>query len=372
MKIATIKARNVYAIAEVLRELDVDVAQVLETVGITPEIFSDPQSTLPYSLVGRLLRECVRVTGCEDFGLRVGVKSDATAMGLTGLVSLNSPTLGEALQVITSSLMTSDTGGEAVLELRDENAILSYVVTAPNVEAADQITDGAIAIACRTMRQLCGSYWHPSRVALTREPPQNARPFLQFFMAPIEYRARAGGLTFPADFLRNQVLNSNPDYLEILSPLLKESAHRAHSDFVSQVKTILRTQSIGGRLTLNRAALELRLSPRTLTRRLRTSGVPFSHLVNQLKFEAAQALLVKNCKCREIAIILGFADAAAFSRAFRSWAGTTPIAIGPRAAHDALGVRTKVPVQPHSQPCDLRREWSGRAPKGESRTALDK
>jgi hypothetical protein len=87
-----------------------------------------------------------------------------------------------------------------------------------------------MATALNIMRQLCGSAWRPNRVQLTRSPPRDSTPFSKFFAAPIDYAEPAGCLVFDAAALDGPVRDRNPDYAEILAPLLDEAAARALFD----------------------------------------------------------------------------------------------------------------------------------------------
>ena len=64
---------------------------------------------------------------------------------------------------------------------------------------------------------------------------------------------------------------------------------------------------------------------RTLNRRLAGFGTTFRELVDESRYEAARQMLESSAmEVREIAAWLGYADASAFTRAFRRWSGTTP------------------------------------------------
>ena len=78
------------------------------------------------------------------------------SLGLTGLVSMHAPTVRDALQIISNSIQTSNTGVATTLDVRGQIASFLYVVTAPNIESSDQIVDAGIAVIVNTMRQLCG------------------------------------------------------------------------------------------------------------------------------------------------------------------------------------------------------------------------
>jgi AraC-like DNA-binding protein len=63
-----------------------------------------------------------------------------------------------------------------------------------------------------------------------------------------------------------------------------------------------------------------------LNRRLKAEGTTFQKLLDEVRFDAACQLLdTSSIPIAEIAASLGYADPAAFSRAFRRWSGATPL-----------------------------------------------
>src|SRR5271168_4524218 len=111
---------------------------------------------------------------------------------------MHASTVRDALQIISGSIKTSNTGVATMLEEHGVVASFQYVVTAPNIENADHIVDAAIAVIVNTMRQLCGPTWRPKRVRLTRDPPRDKSPFALFFRVPVEFGALTAGLIFDA------------------------------------------------------------------------------------------------------------------------------------------------------------------------------
>ena len=66
-------------------------------------------------------------------------------------------------------------------------------------------------------------------------------------------------------------------------------------------------------------------SVRTLQRRLQESGLSYSELVNELRFETAARLLREtDATALEIALEVGYEDPSHFSRAFKRLAGISP------------------------------------------------
>jgi len=237
---------------------------------------------------------------------------------------MHAPTVRDALQIVSGTLKTSNTGVATILDVRGKTAAFHYIVTAPNIESADQIVDAGIAVICNTMRTLCGPAWRPDRVRLTRDPPCDRAPFAQFFKAPVEFAATTASVFFEAATLDWPVRERDPDFANILNPLLEEAVANAEGDFVSAVKSALRARIGRGALTRDSVCRALGVNARTLAHRLEASGVTFSGLADEVRFDAAQTLLLKDRRLAEIAADLGFAEPSAFIRAFKAWSGTTP------------------------------------------------
>ena len=85
----------------------------------------------------------------------------------------------------------------------------------------------------------------------------------------------------------------NPDYADILAPLLEEATANAPGDFVASVKSIIRTRIGAGALSRDSVCRALGLNARNFARRLEAHGVTYSGLADEAKYEAAQSFLTK-------------------------------------------------------------------------------
>ena len=80
-------------------------------------------------------------------------------------------------------------------------------------------------------------------------------------------------------------------------------------------------------LTEGQASKRLGLSARRLREILKGEDTSFRKIVDDLRFATAQQFLAtSHVGLREIALLLGYSDATAFSRAFQRWSGKPPSA----------------------------------------------
>lgn len=119
----------------------------------------------------------------------------------------------------------------------------------------------------------------------------------------------------------------NAELLEMLTPVLDRTLDEQASrrSLTGTVKWIIKQSLMGGRYDIQAVARELKLSERTLQRRLTEEGTSFKQLLAQARHEQAKAYLADPLlDIQEVACLVGYEDQNSFYRAFRSWEGDTP------------------------------------------------
>jgi AraC-like DNA-binding protein len=315
----------VAAIPAVLRALGASPARVFEKAGVDLSLFDDPEAVIPLASVGHLVQQAVATTGCQHFGLLVGQQGGLQSLGLVGLVVRYSPDVGTALRRLGLYLHLYH-GGQVTEVAEDEHlATLTYAFCQPDIDAVDQIEDGALAIMCNMLRTLCGPGWHPIEVRLAHRAPDNVRPFARFFQAPLRFNAEQSALVMPADLLHLRLPDAGDELRRLLRKEIEELEARHGDDFPAQVRSVLRAALLTGHAHADQVAGLFSIHSRTMTRRLEAFGCNFKTLVEETRLEIAREMLQNtSLDVSHISASLDYSDARAFTRAFRRWTGTTP------------------------------------------------
>lgn len=104
-----------------------------------------------------------------------------------------------------------------------------------------------------------------------------------------------------------------------------ERGARKEASFRCEVEAVVEPLLAAGDANIDRVARDMGLSRQTLYRRLKSEGVTFEQLLDQLRHKLALRLLGdQHMPVKQAAWRLGFSDPAAFSRAFKRWTGTAP------------------------------------------------
>ncbi|WP_434025574.1 helix-turn-helix transcriptional regulator [Pseudomonas aeruginosa] len=148
----------------------------------------------------------------------------------------------------------------------------------------------------------------------------------QLMGAPLQFDAETASLDFAPDALSLHIVRT-PDEIprlmrhapaSLIQVLVEQAA------LPTQLIALLQ-QSMPHSLTLEEAASQMAMSPRTLHRKLAALGESFQSIEDGWRFrQASQLLSCTDNPVKQIAMDLGFSDQATFRRAFSQWAGHLP------------------------------------------------
>lgn len=308
-----------------VRELGCDPAPLFRDAGFEMATFDDPDARVPYVAGSRLLARCIEATGREDFGLLIGQRASPSSLGIAGYILRTAPDVRAALNGLERHFDLHDEGGTPFVTTTRNVSLLGFAIHQPGVSAAGEIYDLAIAVACNIMRGLCGGGWCPSEVLLSRRPPRDPAPWQRFFQAPLRFDADRSAVAFPSRWLEHRLPGADSllhRHLEAEAAALRA---QRETNLVGVTRGLLRQLLAARRISIGEVARQLGMHARTLERRLHDEDTTFQREVDAVRYATAQQLLADTAmSITRVAAVLDYADASAFSRAFRRWAGTTP------------------------------------------------
>jgi len=175
-------------------------------------------------------------------------------------------------------------------------------------------------------RRGAGRDINPLRVEF-RRPELNRRLYEKHFGCPVKFGVRRNKLIFRAEDVTQPFVTHNPELLELVAPQLEAELRQqlAGGSLKEQAKGILKRLLAGEKPRLEDVAAELRISARTLQRRLLEEGLTFHNLIEEARREMARHYLRQpSLELNETAYLLGYEDPNSFIRAFHQWEGTSP------------------------------------------------
>ena len=322
---ATVRIGSALAIPAVLTSLGVEPTEVLAQAGLEAKLFDDPDNRISFAMRSLLIQLCVSRTGCAHFGLLVGARSGLESLGTLGLLIKYSPDMQSALRILERHLHVNAVGGAVTLGVHGNLATLGYQIHLQKSVATDQIGDGALAMMFNILRALCGDAWLPAEVWFAHRRPDDVGPFHRHFRVPVRFDAEQNAIVFRATDLELRLPAYDPTLHRLLQRQV-DALEAAHAeDLPGQVRVVVQTALSNGPVSADQVAAAFSMHSRTLARRLHGFGTSLRTLVGEARYELAlQMLGQSSMHVRQVALLLGYADASAFTRAFRRWSGTTP------------------------------------------------
>ena len=298
---------------------------LLRTAGLSQEALLRAENVIPVGKALRFLVACAARTGRQHFGLLAGQRSRLEQYGLVGLRMLNAPTVGTAWRGMVLTLHLNGRVMVPALTVHDGVAILSFSYYGEEIEGAYHASDFSIAGACTAMRILCGPKWTPTETHIGHRGSIDRRPYRQFFKSPVRFGMSRTALLFPAAWLGRPIIGANLNTRKTIEQTIADMLRQQDLPLTSKVRRAVFSQMTQDDVSIEGVARLLGTHKRTLNRRLAEERTSFAKLLGEVRFQIARQLLAEtDLSFTDVAAALNYTDASTFSRAFRSWAGTTP------------------------------------------------
>ncbi len=309
----------------VARGLDADA--IVQAAGVDPAQLRDPELRIPLHAAKRLWIAAAHAADDDPcFGLDIARNIKPTTLHAVGFAWMASANLREAIARLIRYMRIINSVDDIVLR---EDARAAWLVWKIDGEPTLPSTyDARLTTLMRLCRAIAGSGFVPLAVRLMQAPPPAGcmRQMREFFGVEPAYGADEYALALPIEALDGALPAGNASLALAAEKIAADYLDRhAKSDIVARVRRCLIEFLPSGGLSRAKVARRLAMSERTLQRRLGDAGETFAGLAENLRHELAKDYLrASQHSINEIAYLLGFAEVASFTRAFRRWTGQAP------------------------------------------------
>jgi AraC-like DNA-binding protein len=268
---------------------------------------------------------------------RIGSQFNIGAHGPLGFAALSAPTLGEAMDVM-GTLYESRTTAMIARAYATQS---HYVLQIEDISGEPAFSHWHVEVILKIMEMLLSSILGHRVgtnvvITFTHSAPEEPLTLTSGYDSHIVFDADENSIAVPLA------------WRHLPSPLHDESVYRAN---VIKCRELIAAReqmgsialSVRNRLsnhfdsqllhcgqnntppTLDDVAATLHLTSRTLMRRLREENTAYKELLESLRREYAERLLQDaRLNIADVAAILGYQEAANFTRAFKRWHGVSP------------------------------------------------
>lgn len=323
--------RFVLNVAHYAAKVGGNLDSLIKSTGFTEAELCDENCVLDNEVYNLVMETAIAETGDLAFGLHVGQSLNLTAAGLIGQMTHSADTVKQALELCCEYANLGCSSLPMTLEEHDNYYKVKLkpnpVWLAQSKMAVDQTAVGVLAFTIREFHSLTRFKHNPIQVFLTIDKPNRPEEYIAAFGCPVNFAEEELALLLEKPHVEDKIVTSDYNLLRILV---------AHAEEKS--KELINGKGVGSLVresilnlvkpefpSIEMVAGHLNMSSRTLQRRLKSEGLSFKAIIDELKKEFALKYIKRDdLSIAEIAYLLNYADSSAFNRSFRRWYGKSP------------------------------------------------
>ncbi len=311
-----------------IERLHGDIDSIFGNAGIAPEMAGLPTLQLRLAAFITLFEEAARRTSQDNFGLWFGNQFMPRDLGLWGYAAVSAPTLGSALETLVN-LFPYQQGSSFLRCVRRKDGLLrlEYQIIAPDIVARRQDAELSLGMFLNVIREAMGPRWAPEEVHFEHPRPQAWKDHEDAFDAPVYFSQPTNALLFRTDILGHSMPARDLQLLAVMHTCMEQlgPSSPAADGLYDRICAAIRMRLPNGYPTLDQIAHDLRISPGAVQRELSDRNITYKDAVETTRRNLAEMYLQqRQLPLTEIALLLGYSELSAFSRAFTRWTGTSP------------------------------------------------
>jgi AraC-like DNA-binding protein len=309
----------------------VDYGDVLRSAGLTyDEVDPSDHKEIPLEQVIAIFNACSNMTKAPCFGAEWAEAFPVRSAGAYGYLLMNAATVEEALRLTVRYLSLVIHPVAIDLEFDSREATLSWRFS-PNLQVrATQYILFAAGATISRLRAVADGNWNPHHVEFPF-PEIPCRTVLNRVMgAPIVFDGPMTRIVMDVATLSRKNHHADPQLFELIKDLgdrlLRERS--TETPLAQMVRRAIMTRLGMSEVSLDAIAAGLDLTPRALQSRLAAHETSFEAILQITKQELAEGYLRDtDLTLTEIALLLGFSELSAFTRASLRWFKKPPSAL---------------------------------------------
>ncbi|MCX2972066.1 AraC family transcriptional regulator [Halieaceae bacterium IMCC8485] len=307
-------------------ELQQHYAAGLRYAGLPANALDSPQILSQTHLDATLLKIRQNV---PDITLHLFSRAEITDLGLVGYAAINSGSVGSALNVMFQYHSLTSDRYQDTLEVEGDIARIIPVPLPGYADDLQNIIEDSFSGNWRALQLLLGPDADTGSITLSlaHAQPDYADTYYQLFGPNCHFDRPISEFTFPSAWLKHPVYHGSGALSQVYAGMCERvlGPGDGNSDTAQIVRRLLLTRSGRHMPRLEEAAVQLRMSPGQLRKRLYRAGTTYKKLVLEIRMELAQRYLRDTTlSVQEIAYLLDYATPAPFSRAFKLHCGNAP------------------------------------------------
>lgn len=322
---------KIAAIARLLSEQAVPVEAVLRGTGLDAAVLDDVAERTSVEQFMLACRNALRLSQDPSLPFRLGARLHLADYGMYGLLLLSCESIRDCFRLAVRYQLLAMPA--LAIDASEDDRCVAWVVA--EEPAADLLPDlraflveQQLAQQMTHLQDVLGARCNPILARFAYPAPAHRAMYAAYLGCPCEFDWHRSEIRYPKQLLAQRPYLANPLAAATLQSTCDALLHdvEASQGFAGKVYRTLRHMRDPG-AGMKTVASVLKMTDRTLRRRLADEGTCYSTIANEFKYGVAtRHLKDSGISIEQIAGIAGFSDPANFRRAFIRWTSMSPAA----------------------------------------------
>lgn len=280
---------------------------------------------MPILLFWRQLERLQALHPVPALGLRIGRCAKPQHFGVVGYLAASCNSLGQALMRYRrfQRLLVSNLD----VRVSQHGEVIRYSWGEGEHHTTPLASEFGVAAFVNLYQALIGQAIAPTAIEIPYARPQQPFIYEALMGCPVRFEAPRHALEMPVSLLAMRVTSSDPYMRELFEQQARAmlAQHPRPDAFLDQLQQQMIAALQEGEPAAVTIAERMNCSLRTFYRQLAEHGLRYRALLGDVRFKLARLYLADpRLSLVEVALLLGYSEQSAFSRAFRAWSGSTP------------------------------------------------
>ncbi|MDF3856399.1 AraC family transcriptional regulator [Paracoccus sp. APAP_BH8] len=317
------------ALVEILAEQGIPPSESLKGSGVDMDDLKDPFALTSMRQYMTVCLNALDLSQDPTTPFKLGARLRVSAYGMYGYALLSCLSLRDYFRLAIKYRRLATPPMAIEWSEYDELAVWSFpdiFVLNPSQDLRRFLLEQQFSLHVTHLQDVAGKTCPPLRASFSHPAPEHAGIYEQYLNCPCFFEQPRCELVYERAVLDQKPVMAHP----LTSVLMQETCDR----LIGQAKTSLGASGSVYRILMERpgefpdmeaVADKLNMTSRTLRRRLEAEGTAFQAIADDVRSTLAQEYLATTkMSVFDIAMLLGFSDAAGFRKALKRWTGKGP------------------------------------------------
>ncbi|GAB3382499.1 AraC family transcriptional regulator [Spongiibacter taiwanensis] len=299
--------------------------QLIRASGLSEVQFRNPDTYISYSKMALLLENAAIACDQPLLGLILAGQNRPGVLGDLPATVSSEPSVDLALAELSRHIYLVARGVHLTQSPQGNLVRIQMRFDVGSPKGVNQLLQLSVGHLANIVAGLAGADRFSLNLQLRQPPPSHPDAAGCRFYRCCVFNSDFDGVLVDPAWLKKRPLLDQASIQHHLHERLRDLQAQHPNSLPSQVRAIIAQLLSSGECSVEAIAANLDLHPRMLQLKLKAEGTHYQMLLKETRQAIAEESLMRSdVPITDLALNLGFADIAVFSRSFKSWTGMSP------------------------------------------------